>query len=138
MCARYDNEIALDDIHRALAYALSPRARTWRGSSDVRPTDPVLIAAHWGGEGMLGVGRWGWKDDAGLHINTKSETADRLSFWREGVHRRCAMPARAWYEWQAVPGERKKRKFRIGPSDQGLIFLLAIWRPVGDGEAEVS
>ncbi len=139
MCSRYETPEDLESVHKALAYIyqVSPRAKAWRSNPDVRPTDPVLIAAQWGGVGMLGVGRWGWKNDE-LHINTKSETADTLTFWREGVNRRCVMPAKAWFEFQAVPGQKKKRRIRIAPEDGRLIFLLAIWRPVGEGEAEVS
>lgn len=45
--------------------------------------------------------------------------------WRDAwKHRRCLIPAAAWYEWRATPAG--KRKHRLTTAD-GLVVLAGLW-----------
>lgn len=59
--------------------------------------------------------------------------------WRKS--RRCAMPMRGYYEWQAVEGRKRKQRHYIAPVDGGLMYAAGLWeqwRPKLDGAALAS
>ena len=41
--------------------------------------------------------------------------------------KRCLVPATAFFEWQAVPGQKKKQKIRIARADGDLITLAGLY-----------
>jgi putative SOS response-associated peptidase YedK len=89
----------------------------------------------------LRVVRWGlvpfWAKDpsvGGKLINARAETvATKPSFRRPFAKRRCILPADGYYEWQAVPDGKKRRKqpFYIYRTDgKALAFagIYELWR----------
>lgn len=79
--------------------------------------------------------RWGlvpsWaKDTSGgvKMINARAETLLERSAYRVPFERfRCLIPADGFYEWQAVPGERRKQPFHITRADGELFAFAGLW-----------
>ena len=45
--------------------------------------------------------------------------------WRKS--RRCALPMRGYYEWQAVEGRKRKQRHYIAPVDGELLYAAGLW-----------
>ncbi len=88
--------------------------------------------------------RWGlvpsWaKDSSGgfKMINARAETLlDRAAFRKPFERFRCLIPADGFYEWQPVPGERRKQPIRITRSDGQLFAFAGLWSVWHRGEPE--
>lgn len=94
--------------------------------------------------------RWGlipsWAKDPEIGArmaNARAETAfEKASFRNAMKSRRCLVPADVFYEWQVVPGEKRKQPWAVRARD-GEPFAIAglweFWRPrEGGGEGIVS
>jgi putative SOS response-associated peptidase YedK len=93
--------------------------------------------------------RWGlvpsWaKDPAIGHrmANVRSDTAlDKASFRSAMQKRRCLIPADVFFEWQEVPGQRRRRPYAVALRE-GEPFALGglweYWRPKEGGDWIVS
>ena len=131
MCSRY----ALTSPHEAVRgtfgyanqHAFPPRY-------NIAPTQPVAIVKHgFAGARELALVRWGlipsWaKDPAKIStlINARAETAaEKPSFRGAMRHRRCLVPADAFYEWLGKAGE--KRPHLIRRKDGGMLAFAGIW-----------
>jgi putative SOS response-associated peptidase YedK len=116
---------------------------------NVAPTTDIVtvVGAGAGGGGgrTLELMHWGlvpsWAKDISIGsrmINARSETlAEKPSFRRAFVRRRCIVVADGFYEWQAVPGQKRRQPMYIARTDgDPLAFagLWEIWHPVGDPE----
>lgn len=79
--------------------------------------------------------RWGlvpsWADDssAGFKmINARAETIMERAAYRKPFERfRCLIPADGFYEWQALPDQRRKQPFRITRADGQLFAFAGLW-----------
>ncbi|HXX40248.1 MAG TPA: SOS response-associated peptidase [bacterium] len=43
------------------------------------------------------------------------------------AHRRCLVPAGMFYEWQRIPGQRRKQPYAIGRTDGRPMALAGLW-----------
>lgn len=79
-------------------------------------------------------------------INARAESLlEKPAFSKAALRRRCLVPARGWYEWQASPvatdakGKPRKQPFFITRADQPVLAFAGIyefWRdPSADPEA---
>lgn len=84
--------------------------------------------------------RWGlvpsWADGPAVGdrlINARAESLrDKPAFQDALRRRRCLVPADGFYEWQAVPGRRRKQPMFVHRRDgEPMAFagLWAVWRP---------
>lgn len=101
-------------------------------STDIHPADeaPVLFAA--GGGIACAWLRWGFpmQQNQKLVFNARCESALKKTFFLEGIrHRRIAVPAAAFYEW-----DQYKTKFTFRKNDQKTMFLAGCCRSYSDGE----
>ena len=122
----------------------STRARGPRYNT--APTQLVPVVVERDGKRELRFMRWGlvpyWVDDPSVGsrmINARAETVATKPSFREAFRwRRCLIPADAFYEWQQVPGARRKQPYAIGLAD-GEPFAFAglweTWQPPEGGEA---
>jgi putative SOS response-associated peptidase YedK len=70
----------------------------------------------------------------GIVINARSESVATKPTFRSAFDaRRCLVPADGFYEWQAVPGERRRRPFHARKAAGGLFALAGLWEPRPDG-----
>jgi putative SOS response-associated peptidase YedK len=82
--------------------------------------------------------RWGLvaagSSDLRPLINARSESvATRPPFRSAFEKRRCLVPADGFYEWQATPGERRRRPFHARKVTGGVFGLAGLWEPRPDG-----
>lgn len=61
--------------------------------------------------------------------NAQAEKLAVSATWRPSFHaRRCLVPATAFFEWQSVPGAKRKTKLRIRPLDQAVFCFAGLWQ----------
>ena len=100
---------------------------------NIAPSQPVLVI----GPGREGPSarpmQWGfrphWLPDPMRPppINARAESlADGRLFRGALRHGRCLIPADGYYEWVAVPGERRKRPIHIRLKDGGLFAFAGL------------
>ena len=88
--------------------------------------------------------KWGlvpfWAKDPAIGaklMNARSDTAAQKPSFRSAFKsRRCLIIADGFYEWQGVPGARKKQPWRVEGVDGQILALGALWErwrpPEGD------
>jgi putative SOS response-associated peptidase YedK len=136
MCGRYTQTAAFDEL--ALRFGVTvedddhedliPRYNT-------APTlrVPVIVAADAGRR--LVMARWGfrpaWMKGSTLApINAKAETVATSRMFQESLKRgRCLVPADGFYEWKAVPGQKRKQPYYVRLKDGGLFAFAGLWTP---------
>lgn len=131
MCSRYSLTSPPEAVRAYFRYlneaAFPPRY-------NIAPSQPVAIVRNTerGGREMALV-RWGlipsWVKDPRafrMLINARSEgAADKPSFRAAMRHKRCLVPADAFYEWTGAAGS--KRPHLVRPRGGGLMGLAAIY-----------
>jgi len=86
--------------------------------------------------------RWGlvpsWAKDLKVGdrmINARAETvATKSAFRRAFKHRRCIIPADAFYEWKVVAGQKRKQPMAIKRRDGELLAFAGLWERWRDPE----
>jgi len=94
---------------------------------------PVVRRHPETGERRLDLLRWGLvphfvKDPGDTHqpFNARSETAASAPLFRSAMrHRRCLVPADAFYEWRAGPDG--KQPFAVARADGSVMTLAGLW-----------
>jgi putative SOS response-associated peptidase YedK len=111
---------------------------------NIPPGGDILVVRERKGVTQADLLRWGlvpsWaKDPAIGHrmANVRSDTAlDKPSFRAAMQKRRCLIPADVFFEWQDVPGQKRRRPYAVALND-GEPFALGglweAWRPAEDG-----
>ncbi len=88
--------------------------------------------------------RWGlvpsWSKDtkSGFKmINARAETLLERSAFRTPLERfRCLIPADGFYEWQPIPGEKRKQPFHITRADGEPFAFAGLWSVWHRGEPD--
>jgi putative SOS response-associated peptidase YedK len=129
MCGRY--ELNETPANLGSRYRIEPGNVDFAPNADVRPTtsNPVVLMRD--DVRCIELRRWGFvpswaKDPKAISnpFNAVSETAPDKPFFRTAFRkRRCIVPANAFFEWQVVPGEKRKAKVRIARADGELLSL---------------
>src|SRR5262249_56370958 len=69
--------------------------------------------------------------------NARAETLATSRLFQESFRRgRCLVPADGFYEWQAVPGQKRKQPYYVR-LEEGLFAFAGLWTP-GGGETPAS
>jgi len=125
------------------------RDRTIIPRYNIAPTqDVVTVIEPEKGNRRLGHMRWGlipfWADDPKLGnrlINARSETVERKPAFRVSFRkRRCLVVADGFYEWQRVPGQKRKQPYRVvagDPDDEDVFAFAGLWDRWKDDEGEI-
>lgn len=132
MCGRYDLNESPQML--MLYFALSEIAGDY-SNSDVRPTNMAPIIRTEDGRRLARLARWGlipsWsKDDkiAQHTFNARAETVrEKPSFRAAFKRRRCLVPVSAFFEWQVIPGQKKKQKLRFAGPDGNPLAIAGLW-----------
>jgi putative SOS response-associated peptidase YedK len=136
MCGRYTQTAAFDEL--ALRFGitvedddhedLTPRYNT---APSLRV--PVVVAAD-GGRRLI-MARWGFrpawmKGSALAPINARAETVATSRMFQDSLKRgRCLVPADGFYEWKAVPGQKRKQPYYARLREGGLFAFAGLWTP---------
>jgi putative SOS response-associated peptidase YedK len=132
MCGRY-KLITMPEILAAIFHAA--RSRRFPPSRNIAPTDIAPVVRQHAGARTIDLLRWGlvppWTQDPSIGarlINARSEDADATPAFRSAFQRRrCLVPADGFYEWQAVPGRKRKRPYDIRLRSGAPFAFAGLW-----------
>lgn len=100
----------------------------------IRPTDPIMIIREANAnQRELALVRWGFiphwakdPDDFPLIINARAETLmEKPSFRTATAHKRCLIPADAFYEWSGLKGNKAMHK--LEETNKAPLAFAALW-----------
>lgn len=105
---------------------------------NISPTQDVAVIANTEPQsngGHVEFFHWGlipsWAKDPGIGnrmINARSETlAEKPSFRNAYKRRRCLVLSDGYYEWQKIPGDRRKQPVYIRLKSQKPFALAGLW-----------
>lgn len=128
MCARYTVYTEDEVIEmREIIDELNRRFFHLDIKDEVRPTDTAPIVTPNGVQPM----KWGFQGfQKGMPIiNARSETVIEKPLFRAafGEHR-CLVPALWYYEYQAVPGQKRKQKIGFRVPNDPVLYMAGIYR----------
>lgn len=112
---------------------------------NIPPGERILAIRVRDGTRSASLLKWGlvpwWSSDPSIGhwlANARGDTAFEKASFRDPMRkRRCLIPADLFYEWQAVPGRRKKRPYVIRLRSEEPFALGGIWdfwRPASGGD----
>ena len=112
---------------------------------NIPPSSDILVVRERKGVTEAEMIRWGlvpsWAKDVSIGnrtANVRSDTALEKSSFRAAMQkRRCLIPADVFFEWQDVPGQKRRKPYAVALNG-GEIFALGgvweAWRAKGGGE----
>ena len=112
---------------------------------NIPPSSDILVVRERKGVTEAEMIRWGlvpsWAKDPSIGnrmANVRSDTALEKSSFRSAMQkRRCLIPADVFYEWQDVPGQKRRKPYAVALNG-GEIFALGglweAWRPKEGGD----
>lgn len=116
-------------------------------SWNVAPTNDVYAVLETGGVRRIDALHWGlvprWAKDPSIGnrmINARAETLAEKNAYKYAFRKhRCIIPADGFYEWKAVPGQKRKQPMFIHrPDGEPLAFagLWEVWKNPASPEHE--
>lgn len=135
MCGRY----AITSHADAIARLFQTRGAllNLRERFNVAPTQDAPVIRLRDGMRVMANLRWGlipsWAKDTKIAystINARVETVATKPAFRDAYrHRRCLVPADAFYEWRSEGDPRKAQKqpYRFAMKDGGLFAMAGLW-----------
>ena len=140
MCGRYSLKADLEDVQRRFEFIANEL--TYLPRYNIAPTQPVLTVTNDDAR-KASYMRWGlipsWAKDSTVGnrlINARAETvAERNSFRRAFVRRRCLVLADGFYEWQRVGNA--KRPMRIVMKSGEPFAFAGLWDSWRDPNGEI-
>ncbi|MDX1387432.1 MAG: SOS response-associated peptidase [bacterium] len=141
MCGRYTNTISIKKL--AERFGFNTLGDDFRPRYNIAPGQmaPVVLRRS---PNQLQMMRWGlvpfWAKEEKIGykmINARGETVDsKPSFRGPFRKRRCLVLADGFYEWQAVPGAKKKIPMRIVLKDRAPFGFAGLWDEWNSSEGQ--
>jgi putative SOS response-associated peptidase YedK len=132
MCGRF---VAATPPDQVAAYFGATAEALLDPSWNVAPTNDVYAVLEDGGLRHLDAFRWGlipsWAKDPKIGsrmINARAETlAEKNAYKAAFRKRRCLVPADGFYEWKALPGQKRKQPYFIHRTDGEPLAFAGLW-----------
>ena len=133
MCGRYVSASPPDEIARYFDAAAPEQVVD--PNFNVAPTNDVYAVLENGGVRRVELLHWGlvpgWAKDPSIGsrlINARAETVSTNNSFKSSFRkRRCLIPADGFYEWQKVPGAKKKQPMFIHRPDGAPLAFAGLW-----------
>jgi len=133
MCGRFVSSSKPDEI--ASYFGATLGETLLEPSYNVAPTNAVYAVLTDGGVRRLDPVRWGlvpsWAKDPTVGnrmINARVETIlEKRTYAAPFKRRRCIIPADGFYEWKAIPGQRRKQPMYIHRADGDRLAFAGLW-----------
>ena len=130
MCGRFALTSSPETIRKLFGYEERPN---FPPRPNVAPTEPLPVVVQENGGRHFKLVRWGflpaWVKDPGdfpLLINARGETVMEKAAFRASMrHRRCLVPADAFYEWRR--DGKLRTPFRIRRADGAPFAMAGLW-----------
>jgi putative SOS response-associated peptidase YedK len=102
---------------------------------NIPPSSDILVVRERKGVTEAEMIRWGlvpsWARDPSIGnrmANVRSDTALEKSSFRNAMQRRrCLIPADVFYEWQDVPGQKRRKPFAVAMLEGEPFALGGLW-----------
>ncbi len=102
---------------------------------NIPPSSDILVVRERKGITEAEMIRWGlvpsWAKDPSIGhrmANVRSDTALEKSSFRTAMQkRRCLIPADVFFEWQDVPGQKRRRPYAVALKEGELFALGGVW-----------
>lgn len=102
---------------------------------NIPPGSDILVVRERQGDTRAEMLRWGlvpsWAKDPSIGhrmANVRSDTAlDKQSFRSAMQKRRCLIPADVFFEWQDVPGQKRRRPYAVALLEGEPFALGGLW-----------
>jgi putative SOS response-associated peptidase YedK len=102
---------------------------------NIPPSSDILVVRERKGVTEAEMIRWGlvpsWAKDPKIGnrmANVRSDTALEKSSFRAAMQkRRCLIPADVFYEWQDIPGQKRRKPYAVAIRDGGIFALGGVW-----------
>ena len=102
---------------------------------NIPPSSDILVVRERKGVTQADMLRWGlvpsWAKDPSIGnrmANVRSDTALEKSSFRTAMQkRRCLIPADVFYEWQDVPGQKRRRPYAVALNEGEPFALGGLW-----------
>lgn len=131
MCGRYYiDEVTLKEMEK-IVYGIDTEMRR-KIQGDVHPSEQAVVVCGKGKRLYAEKMFWGFLQyrQTGLLINARAETALERKTFRESIlHRRCVIPARHFYEWDA-----EKNKVSFERNDRSALYMAGFYNRFSDGD----
>lgn len=133
MCGRFVSASSPEDL--ANYFSASPAEASLEPSHNVAPTNDVYVVRVDGEARRLDAFHWGlvpgWAKDPSIGnrmINARAETIGEKAVFRSAFRRRrCLVPADGFYEWAAVPGQKRKQPYFMHHRDGEPLAFAGLW-----------
>jgi putative SOS response-associated peptidase YedK len=141
VCGRYSASFTAEQLKRRfdLADFADLRLPAAMPRFNVPPTAIMPVVVERGEGRALYAMRWGFEPPwlepgrAPPPINARAETvAGRRLFRQALAYGRCLVPATGFYEWAAVPGQRRRAPYHARRRDGDLFAFAGIFSPPSD------
>jgi putative SOS response-associated peptidase YedK len=136
MCGRYTETAAFEQLAQRFGITVEEADNEdIIARYNVAPSQPVPIVVARNGERALVMARWGfhpaWMTGTRVApINAKAETVATSRMFEGALrHGRCLVPADGFYEWKAVPGQKRKQPYYFRLKGGGLFAFAGLWTP---------
>lgn len=143
MCSRYSLTSPPEAVRATFGYL---NEAEFPPRYNIAPTQPVAIVRNGhAGARELALVRWGlipsWAKEPekfSTLINARSETASQKPSFRASMrHRRCIVPADAFYEWTGKPGAKQPHMISLRSGEtMGFAGLWEHWLGADGSEIE--
>jgi putative SOS response-associated peptidase YedK len=132
MCGRFALNATPQDVLNLFAYEERPN---FPPRGNISPTEPIAVVTQEGLHRHFRLMRWGllpgWlKEPEGFPVlfNARGETmASKPAFRSATRHRRCLIPADAFYEWRTEG--KHKIPYRLRRPNGALFAIAGLWEP---------
>ncbi|HEX6287843.1 MAG TPA: SOS response-associated peptidase [Herpetosiphonaceae bacterium] len=141
MCGRYSNE-GTNVEQLVERFDAQPTLESFAPSANIKPTHTAPVVIEHKGQRELHAMQWGlipaWAKDPKIGyktFNARAETiAEKPAFRHAFKHKRCLVPARAFYEWLTENGRKVPYSFSL---EENELFAFAglydVWKtPSGE------
>jgi len=130
MCGRFALSATPEEVRAVFAYGERPN---FPSRGNISPTEPIAVITQENTHRHFRLMRWGllpaWlKEPEGFPVlfNARGETLTSKATFKSAVrHRRCLIPADAFYEWSTVG--KKKTPYRFRKADHTLFAIAGLW-----------
>lgn len=133
MCGRFTLTTSPEELQAAFDWLKMP-PKPGEPRYNIAPTQPVAVVPN-DGFNRLDYFTWGlipsWAKDPSIGnrmINARAETlAEKPSFRNALRRRRCLILADGFFEWQAIPGEKRKQPMYITLENHRPFAFGGLW-----------
>lgn len=136
MCGRYTETAAFEQLAQRFGITVEEADNEdIIARYNVAPSQRVPIVVARNGDRALVMARWGfhpvWMTDTSVApINARAETVATSRMFEGALrHGRCLVPADGFYEWKAVPGQKRKQPHYLRLKGGGLFAFAGLWTP---------